>query len=106
MLQKKCAYEYIDLDLISACTKKLRSHGLLFSLGMTKTHVVNTGRINAYCDEKRIKLRLMKHLELALLFLSDAVKLKKVVCEWVCMLRVGFFGQKTVVWMHISKHKC
>lgn len=32
-----------------------------------------------------INLRLIKHFELALLFLSDAVKLEKVVCEWVCI---------------------
>ena len=69
---------------------------------MTQTHVVNTDRINVYCDEKLIKLRLIKHLELALLFLSDAVKLEKIVCEWVCMLWVGGLRQKTVVWMHIS----
>ena len=74
---------------------------------MTKTHVFNTDRINVYCDENLINLRLIKHFELALLFLSDAVKLEKVVCEWVCMLWVGFFfGQKTVVWMHVSKYKC
>ena len=61
---------------------------------MTKTHVFNTDRINVDCDEKLIHLRLLKHFELALLFLSDAVKLENVVCEWVCMLWVGGFRQK------------
>ena len=73
---------------------------------MTKTHVFNTNRINVYCDEKLVNLRLRKHFELALPFLSDAVKLEKVVCEWVCMLWVGGFRQKPVVWIHISKHEC
>ena len=51
---------------------------------MIKTHVFNTDRINVYCDEIITNLHLIKHFELALLFLSDAVKLEKVVCEWVC----------------------
>ena len=86
--------------------EKLRSRGLLCSLGMTKTHVFNTDWINVYCDEKLINLRLIKHFQLAQLFLSDAVRLKKIVCGWVCMLWVGDFRQKMVVWMHISKYKC
>ena len=53
------------------------------------------------CDKKLINLRLITHFELALLYLSDAVKLEK-----VCMPWVGGFRQKTVVWMHIWKHKC
>ena len=70
---------------------------------MTKAHVFNTDRINVYCDEKLINLRFIKHFELSLLILSDAVKLEKVVCE-LCMLWVGGFRQKTVVvWMHISR---
>ena len=72
---------------------------------MTQTHVFNTDRINVLCDEKRVNSRLIKLFELALLFLSDAVKLETVMCEWVCMLWVGGFRQKTVVLMHISKHK-
>jgi hypothetical protein len=79
MLQMKCAYEYIDLDLTSACTK---------SFSLVDYYAVSN-RINVHCDEKLINLRLIKHFELALLLLSDAVKLEKVVCEWVCMRWVG-----------------
>jgi hypothetical protein len=47
--------------------------------------------VKVSCDVKIINLRSIKHFELALLFLSDAVKLEKVVCEWVYMLWVGCF---------------
>ena len=46
---------------------------------MTQTHVFDTDRINVYYDEKLINLHLIKQFELRLLFLSDTVKLEKVV---------------------------